>query len=158
VRLTEKTPLPPPGVKDEVLLANGDRVPGEISDIKENKVQLRVNDVPATLELSRVKAIAFGRFEPPGSSNGLQVALDLGGEDRLTARWLGLEAGNLKLQPLWGGSVEILLHAVSRLEVKNGKLVYLSDLKPAAAAYVPYLGAGDYPPRFNESVTGRPLR
>src|SRR5205823_2028985 len=82
--------------KDEVLLANGDRVSGEITDIKENRVLLRVNDVPATLELSRVKAIGFGRAEPPAAaSSGLQVALDLGGGERITARWIGLEGENL---------------------------------------------------------------
>src|SRR5262249_18379501 len=100
IRLAEKTPLPTPGAHAEILLPNGDRVPGEISDIKENKVLLRVNDVPATLDLARVKAISFARSEPPAEAgSGLQVALDLGGRERLTARWVAIADENLKLQP-----------------------------------------------------------
>jgi hypothetical protein len=158
IRLAEKTDLPAPGPRDAVLMTNGDRAEGEIVDVKDGKVQLRVRDVPVSLDLERVKAITFARAEPPvAATSGLLVALDLGANERLTARWAGLEGENLKLQPAWGGTLEIPLLAVSRLEVKNGKLVYLSDLKPTEATQIPYLD-GEYPFRANQTVAGRPLR
>jgi hypothetical protein len=158
IRLVEKTDLPASGSKDAVLTTNGDRVEGEVVDVRDGKVLLRVNEVPASLDLERVRSISFARSEPPADAgNGLQVVLDLGAGERLTARWLGLEGDVLKLQPAWGGTVEIPLAAATRLEVKNGKLVYVSDLKPLEAVHVPYLD-GDYPLRLNQSVGGRELR
>jgi NPCBM/NEW2 domain len=159
IRLAEKTELPAPGAHDAVLLTNGDRPEGEIVDVKEGKLTLRLPaGVQAAIDLERVKAITFARAEPPvDAGSGLQVALDLGASERLTARWAGLQGENLKLQPAWGGTLEIPLLAVSRLEVKNGKLVYVSDLKPAEATQIPYLD-GEYPHRANQTVGGRPLR
>jgi alpha-glucosidase len=43
------------------------------------------------------------------------------------------------------------------LEVKNGKLVYLSALKPTEVKYTPYLD-GSFPYKVDRAVSGRPLR
>ncbi len=162
VRLAEKTELPAPGPRDAILPTNGDRVEGEIRDVKNGKVFFQIAgapDAPALqLDVERVKALSFARSEPPAEvGSGLLVALDLGASERLTARWLAIEGDNLKVQPAWGGTLEIPLAAVSRMEVKNGKLVYLSDLKPSQAEQTPYI-EGEYPHRLNQSVGGRPIR
>jgi len=44
-----------------------------------------------------------------------------------------------------------------RLEVKNGKVVYLSDMKPAEVKETPYLD-GSFPFRADHSVSGTPIR
>lgn len=159
LRLADKLPLPAQGSRDAVVLSNGDKAEGEILEVKNEKVFLRINEATTVpIDLERVRAMSFARAEAPVDSvAGLQVVLDLGAGERMTARWLGLHGDDLKVQPAWGGTIDIPLAALSRLEVKNGKLVYLSDLKTIEALQVPYI-EGDYPHRLNESVGGRPIR
>ncbi len=83
--------------------------------------------------------------------------MDLGGGERLSGRWLKLADDVLTVAPDWGAPLEIPIASIVRLEIKNGKLVYLSDLKPVEARHVPYLD-GSFPFRTDRSVSGRPIR
>jgi hypothetical protein len=85
------------------------------------------------------------------------LSLDLGGGERVTGRWTSLTPDLLTVKLEWGDTLEVPVASVSRLEVKNGKLVYLSDLQPAEVRIIPYLD-GNYQFQQDRSAAGRPLR
>lgn len=157
LRLDEKAALPPPAGRDAVVLAN-DRADGEIQSIEGGKVHLLLSGKRIALDLARVHALAFGpRPRTPDESKGLLVSLDLGGGERLTGRWVRLGEDVLTVRLAWGGTVDVPVASLARLEVKNGRLVYLSDLKPSESRQIPYLDQA-LPPRADLAVSGRPLR
>jgi hypothetical protein len=97
------------------------------------------------------------RPRQPNAEGGLLLALDLGGGERLTGRWVKLTPDVLTVRLDWGAELDVPVLSLSRIEVKNGKLVYLSDLKPSEARQTPYLD-GARPFKSDLSVSGRPLR
>jgi len=157
VRIAAAGALPPPGKQDAVWLANGDRVEGEITGIANGKITVDLGGAPVPIALHRVTAFTFGRREPPPAPVGVRVRLDLGGGERISGRWLRMDADTLTLATSWGGEVPVPLGSISRLEVQNGRLVYLSDLRPVEAVQTPYLD-GAFPHRRDRSLGGRPLR
>jgi hypothetical protein len=157
IRLQDQAALPGTVDQDTLILPN-DRVQGEIDGIANGKVNLKLGGKTVPVDLSRVSALAFAN-KGRGSEDrtGLRLGLDLGGGEKLTGQWVALTPDLLTVKTEWGANVEIPVASLSRLEVKNGKLVYLSDLKPAELRQIPYLD-GSYTLGLDRSATGRPLR
>lgn len=157
IRVNEKAALPDAVTKDTVILA-GDRVEGEIQGIANGKVNIDLSGQQVALDLARVQALALAPRPPDENSRtGLLLGIDLGGGERISGRWVRLTEDVLTITPDWGGTLDIPIGSVSRLEVKNGRLVYLSDLKPSESRQVPYLDE-TFPHRNDLSVSGRPLK
>jgi hypothetical protein len=157
VRLDPDTPMPEPAAKDALVLA-GDRVEGAVQGVSGGKVQFEVSGKPVPLELSRVRAIVFGpRNRTPGPNQGLGIQLDLGGGERLSGQWLKMDEDILSLRLAWGDTLDVPVASISRLEVQNGRLVYLSTLRPSETRATPFLDR-TFPIRADSAVSGRPLR
>ncbi|MFN3648838.1 MAG: NPCBM/NEW2 domain-containing protein [Armatimonadota bacterium] len=158
LRLQEKAALPGPVGKDTVILAN-DRVQGELQGIAADKVSIDPGGGPIPVPIERVQAIALApRAEaaaPPRT--GVVLSLDLGGGDRLTGTFVKLGEQSLTVKLDWGAELELPLASLTALEVRNGKLVYVSDLEPSESRTIPYLD-GAFTIRQNQSASGRPLR
>ncbi|HTE17473.1 MAG TPA: NPCBM/NEW2 domain-containing protein [Armatimonadota bacterium] len=157
IRLDEKAALPSAVTRDTLVLTN-DRVEGEIQGVSGGNVTFSLSGKPVPLPLARVQAMALaGRPRSTDTPAGLLLAIDLGGGERLTGRWVKLGPDVLTVRMDWGDTLDVPVASISRLEVKNGKLVYLSDLKPTEARQVPYLDI-PFPFQVDRSVSGRPLR
>jgi hypothetical protein len=158
IRLNEKAGLPGPVTKDAILVAN-DRVEGEIQGVAAGKVNIDLGTgKPVPVDLAKVQAIAIApRSRPTDPPAGLLLGIDLGGGEKLTGRWVSLDQDILQVKLDWGETLDIPVASISRLEVKNGKLVYLSALKPTEVRQIPYLD-GSYPYRVDRAVSGRPMR
>lgn len=157
IRLNDKAPMPGSVTKDTLVLQN-DRVEGVIESIANGKVTINLGGKSVPVDHSRVLAIAFAP-KPRGaeSGGGLLLGIDLGGGERLTGRWVALTQDLLTVKLEWGENLDIPVASISRLEVKNGKLVYLSAQRPTEVRYTPYLD-GSFPHRIDRSVSGRPIR
>lgn len=157
IRLQDKAALPGPVQRDTVVLAN-DRVEGTIEGVAGGKVTVNLGGTSVPVDISRVAALAFAqRTRSNDARNGPVLSLDLGGGERVTGRWTSLTPDLLTVKLEWGDTLEVPVASVSRLEVKNGKLVYLSDLQPAEVRIIPYLD-GNYQFQQDRSAAGRPLR
>lgn len=157
IRLQEKSALPGTVDQDTLILAN-DRVQGEIDGIANGKVNIKLGGKSVPVDLSRISALAFAQKGRGAEDRpGLRMGLDLGGGERITGQWVALTPDLLTVKTEWGANVEVPVASLSRLEVKNGKLVYLSDLKPAELRLVPYLD-GSFTLGKDVSAGGRPLR
>lgn len=164
IRLDEKAELPEPVSKDTVYLT-GDRAEGEIQGVTAGKLSVKLGGATAAVDLSRIRSFALAPrpgVNPTPSAKDLLLAVDLGGGERLTGRWLAMTPDLLKLTMAWGDTLDVPLASLSRLEIRNGKLLYLSDLKPVETRFIPYLDGGAPGShgsfRVDRSVAGRPLR
>jgi hypothetical protein len=154
-------PAPPPGPADVVLLANGDRITGKLLGVENGKaiVQGSVGKLP--IDLKRVAAITFARpakpteVAPPAAA--ARVLLELTTGEQIAGRWEALEEEAMRVRSDWGGVLTVPTATVSRLLVQNGRLVFLSDLRPVEARHTPYLEI-EHPHRVNESQGGRSLQ
>jgi NPCBM/NEW2 domain len=154
-------PAPAPGPADVLLLANGDRITGKLVGVENGKaiVQASVGKLP--IDLKRVAAITFAR--PPRSPEtaaaraDARVALELTSGEQIGGRWEALEEDAMRIRSDWGGVFTIPIASVARLLVQNGKLIFVSDLRPVEARHTPYLDV-EHPHRVNESQGGRPLQ
>jgi NPCBM/NEW2 domain len=159
-------PAPPPGPADVLLLANGDRITGKLLGVENGKalVQGSVGKLP--IDLKRVAAITFARppradeaaaGRPGGAPGAARVLLELTSGEQIAGRWEALEEEAMRIRSDWGGVLTIPTASISRLLVQNGKLVFLSDLRPVEARHTPYLEI-EHPHRIDESQGGRPLQ
>jgi hypothetical protein len=148
----------PGSVTKDTLVLQNDRVEGDIEGISATKVTINLGGKSVPVDNSRVLAIAFApKSRGADAGGGLLLGVDLGGGERLTGRWVALTPDLLTVKLEWGENLDIPVASISRLEVKNGKLVYLSAQKPTEVRYTPYLD-GSYAHRIDRSVSGRPLR
>lgn len=159
VRFDDAAPMPDPVTKDTVVFAT-DRVEGPIGSFTAGKLNLTLGGKPFPVEMKRIKALALAPRapqSPAAAGAGLLVAIDLGGGERLTGRWAKLTEDLLSIRMGWGETIDIPVASISRIEVKNGRLVFLSDLKPSEVRQIPYLDSA-YPHRVDRSVSGKPMR
>ena len=157
VRLAADAALPPPGALDVVWLANGDRVEGSVADVRAGKIHLDLAGAAVPIDLERVTAFTLADGAPPETISGSYVRLGLGGGEQISGRWVGMDEDAITIAPLWGPELAVAIPSVRRLEVLNGRLVYLSDLRPVDVEEFLYLD-GSQPYQVDRSVSGRPLR
>lgn len=157
IRVKEQAEAPTAAAKDTLLLEN-DRVQGEIQSFAAGKVTVDVGGTLVPVDLGRVQAITLaGRSRGPADRSGLRLSVDLGGGERLSGKWVKITPDVLTMQLDWGTPLDVPLASIARLDIKNGKVVYLSDLAPTEAREIPYL-EGTHPFQIDRAVSGRPLR
>jgi hypothetical protein len=77
--------------------------------------------------------------------------------DQISGTWTAIEGNSLKLQTIWDRTLELPSSTVTNVLFRNGKMVYLSDLEPAAVDEVPYFGrVMTY--RRDQNLLGGPLK
>jgi len=146
--------------KNDILFsANGDEMPGILVKFERDKVVLKSALGELPLKTSRLFGLSFAarkRAPPPPSL--LAVARCTDGSI-VTGRLRESRNGAVRLALVAGGEVNIPSSALVALGFKQGKLVYLSDLKPTDESYTPYFG-GDHtwPYRRDRSYDGAPIR
>jgi hypothetical protein len=142
---------------DTVLLANGDRLTGTLTELDRGSISLATEGGPAKLPLSRVKAIVFGSRRPRGDGHPARILVGLRDGSLIYANAIragdaGIEAelaGGLKLA---GGKVADIV----ALQSLAGRIDYLSDLKDPGFRSVPYLSI-EWPYQRDRNVLGQPL-
>jgi len=160
IQIKPEGALPEPAAKDAVVLET-DRIEGEIREVTPEQVVVRVVGQPVPLKMAQIQALVFGaRPSVADAGEGMTVRMSLNTGDRITARWgrympEGHHAINVTLP--WGASQDIPFDRLARLEVKNGKLAYLSELSPTEVKESTLLAP---PSRFqvDHAVSGLPLR
>src|SRR5205807_6945839 len=107
-----------------------------------------------------VAAIAFSTdllALPPPAGPYAHLVLSNGCRLAVTSARVDAKGKKLSGKTLFGAAVELPLGALAALDVRHGAAVYLSDLKPRAYVYTPFLGAS-WPYVKDGSVAGRELR
>jgi len=146
--------------KDLVLLNNGDALFGSVIGMKTVTQPFRLNDGKreTSIETSHIVALAMNTdlartLRPRGTYGRLVLANGC----RLALLSAHADERELRGKTLFGGEVRIPWDQIVSLDIRHGKAVYLSDLKPKAYEHTPYLGQRwNY--EMDRSVAGLPLR
>ncbi|MFG0297293.1 MAG: NPCBM/NEW2 domain-containing protein [Maioricimonas sp. JB045] len=153
--------------EDLLLLANADRVTGELIEFDERTVTIETSVGEIPVERSRLAGLAFNPdlvVAPAAPVRGAVIGFHDG--SRLTvqsARFIpdSDDAGRdtIEVEPLFGDSIRLSLAAVSSIELLRPDLRCLTEVDPADVTIeqTPYLSSAP-PPVWNDSVAGSPLR
>ena len=150
--------LNPGGRSDRLLLDNGDELTGTITAIKDNRVVLQTDADPWEVKIDTLLAIMFNPtlFDNPRAS-GLRAVVGFREGDRVTAIELTTDGEATRLKLAGGIELSAPTASIVALQVFGGRVVYLSDLKPAGYRHIPYLQLS-WPYRTDRSVLGVRLR
>jgi hypothetical protein len=157
VRLKPGTPLPAAGLSDVVVLANGDRLEGKVEGTTPAQITIRSSLGRTPVDLKRIVGLVMARRDVTPAGEGLRIALDLVPGERLSGHWLAFAEDALELDVVGLGRQRVPLSSVARLVVQNGRVMFLSDLRPVETKQVPYLDT-EHPHRVNQSQGGHVLQ
>jgi hypothetical protein len=143
--------------QDAVFLSNEDQLVGRLKELTSGSLSMATEAGVAKLPLSRVEAVALGSRQSSVVSRQSRLVLGLRDGSVLYAEAVRSDVESLVLElsngvKLSGGGVA----DVVALQSLGGRLVYLSDLKPAAYRHVPYLDI-EWPYERDRNVMGQPL-
>jgi hypothetical protein len=147
--------------RDQVLLRDGDVIEGTVQGLdRAGMCQVRVGAKEQAVPAGRVAAVAFStellvRARPRRPYGHL--VLTSGGRLGLAGAAVDDARGRLTGKTLFGAAVEVPLTGVATLDLRQGRAVYLSDLRPREYVHEPFLGVS-WPFERDASAAGRPLR
>lgn len=139
--------------------ANGDQMPGILIGFDREKIVLKAALGEMALEHTRLFGLSFAARRRPAPPPTLLAVVRCTDGSHVVGKLMASKGGGLKLTLCAGPEVEIDEGGIIALSFKNGKLVYLSDLKPAAEVYKPYF-AGDHtwPYQPDKNYDRKPIR
>jgi hypothetical protein len=146
--------------RDLVLLRDGDRVEGTLTELTRDTCRILAGRRQVQLTLSRVAVIALTSSPRapgvPAAPYGHLVLTD-GCRLALASARVDAKRRTLVGKTLFGTAVEIPLLRVGALDLRQGAAAYLSDLEPSAYQHTPFLGVS-WPYARDGSVAGREIR
>jgi hypothetical protein len=145
--------------RDTVILRNGDMVEGTLLGLDDKTLELQSEDHrELKIERSKVAAIALNtelaRSPRPKGTYG-RLVLENG--CRLSLVSASADSAVLSGKTFFGTTVQIPVDQMIALDLRQGRAVYLSDLKPRRYEHTPYLGAR-WPYSRDASVAGQEIR
>lgn len=157
VRLKPGTPLPAASNRDVVVLVNGDRLEGKVEGTSATQITIRSSLGRTPVDLRRIVGLVMARRDVAPAGDALRVALELAAGERLSGHWLSFTEEGVDVDVVGLGRQRVPLASVARLIVLNGRMMFLTDLRPVEAKQVPYLDT-EHPHRVNLSQGGRVLQ
>ena len=143
---------------DRVILANDDSLNGRFDRIEEGVIHFVTDVAPIELDTRRTRAVVFNRtFLRRGASKGLDCRLGLADGSLVVVESLLIEGESATLGMAGGRSWPLRVEDVVFLQPRGGRVVYLSDLKPAGYRHVPFLDLS-WPYSVDRNLSGGPLR
>lgn len=143
---------------DVIMLSNGDNVTGELTGMNGDALMLKSAVGETRIERGGVEAVAFNAelISFPASEE-LQLIVQLRDGSRVSVRNAEWNTDRtLRCETLYGLPLELPLTEISSLQVRGGRAVYLSDLKPVTFEHTPYV-SGAWPFIRDRAVDGGPL-
>lgn len=146
--------------RDLVLLNNGDTRIGVVENMKSptSALSLKEDARSANIEPGHVVAIAMNTdLARSLRPRGPYARLVLANGTRLSLLSGAADSKELTARTLFGANVMIPVSEITALEVRQGKAVFLSDLKPKAYEHTPFLGVR-WPVENDRSLVGQAIR
>jgi hypothetical protein len=145
--------------RDIVRLRNGDVLEGVLSRLDGKGLLLEVGRKKVPVALSRVAVVALSSDLAANlRPRGTHAHLTLRDGTRLLLKEVACEDGlTLTGTTAFDAAVRVPLAQVAALDYRQGRAIYLSDLKPISYEFTPYLGVR-WPLVIDGSVARRDLR
>ena len=153
--------LKAPGTDDSALVRAQDQsvteIAGQAQEIREGKLRFAYQGQTRSINVARLVGLVFAAHPPAASKDEAYQLFQLANGDRISGQWKSLANDALELQMPWGAKLSLPAKSVAAVEFRNGKLLYLSDIEPAAVEEVSYFERG-IPYRRDRSLAGEPLK
>ena len=145
--------------RDVLMLRNGDSLDGTFSALDDKQARFdRLGGKSAQVERNRLAVIALNstltRAPVPRGPYGRLV---LANGCRLSLASAQKNGQSLVGKTTVGATVRVPIDQIAALDIRQGRAVYLSDLKPYRYEHTPFLGVR-WPYRQDSSVAGNDLR
>lgn len=153
---------------DLVFIRSGDRGEGFVAALSESGLKYESDALGAvTLPLSEVAGVWLAETQkPPAEPEALFAIATAADGSSIRGTLVSLEKGVLLMKDLYGDERRFPAGSLSGIYMKNGRVVYLSDLEPADVEEEANFIRGpeklpsdlSYPHRRDRSAKGTPLR
>jgi NPCBM/NEW2 domain-containing protein len=150
-----------PGAQDAAIVQGKEQglsvVTGTAHGLSEGKLSFTYEGEKRSINQARLAGVIFAaqpKRRPKASP--YQIVSLLNG-DRLTGSWTAADEQSLQFAFVWGGQAALPRTAVEKIELRNGKVTFLSDLEPVSVEEVPYFGR-KFPYRRDQGFDGGPLK
>jgi len=143
--------------RDVVMMANGDRLAGVVEKLAPGEVVVSGKVGPMPVRLDEIRGIAFSKTLKPYTTPDRPLADVLLSDGSLVRGGLsGPAGGTYALRSVLGYLWEVRPDRIREVRFRGGKLVWVSDLKPAKAVITPFFNRS-WPYREDRSVWGASL-
>jgi len=149
-----------PGPDDVVYAQKDDdvvSVTGQALGIAGDALNFRYGDAERKIAMDRLVGIVFGQGGQSKPADALSQSFKLDTGDILSGSWTGMDKDAALLRTAWGEVVRIPAADIYTVDMVNGRVVYVSDLKPSKVEQTPYFGRV-IPFRVDASLDGGPLK
>ncbi len=153
--------LAEPGKEDAALVLGKEQglslVTGTAHGLTEGKLSFTFEGEKRLIGQARLAGLVFA--EQPKrrpSADPYQIVRLLNG-DQLAGACKAANDQTLEFELSWGGEVALPRSAVDKIEFRNGKVTFLSDLDPVSVEEVPYFSR-KFPYRRDQAFDGGPLK
>jgi len=145
-----------PRKSDAAYLPNGDLLVGKVAGLVDGKLEIR-SPQPTKLELAKVAAISFNpALATTSPVDKLHAWIGWKDGSRIRATEITTAEKTCRISVAGGLKLSAPLAALSGLQPLGGAAIYLSDLKPDAYRFIPYL-TWKWPYHLDHNVLGGPL-
>ncbi|OYV87684.1 MAG: hypothetical protein B7Z73_09745 [Planctomycetia bacterium 21-64-5] len=143
--------------RDRLFLENGDELRGRVVALTDNGVEFKADVGPLSVERDRLAAIVFDPSLRAKPSTAPRTLVGFADGSVVSAKSMTLLEGHAELALLDGPGLAVDDAGPVFVQPLVGRVVYLSDLRPAGYRHLPYLGTPwDY--RLDANVEGTRLR
>lgn len=152
-----------PRQADAILLANGDVLEGTITKFGPDEWEIDRDGKPQEVAAKLLRGVALDKnlleYKP---SNDFHAQVTLADGSVIKAKEILSKEGNLEIHTLIGPVIKLTWSTVgspglARVDYRNGRVVYLSDIDPIETVTKPFLD-DRAPPKKDENVVGGTLR
>jgi hypothetical protein len=159
IALTSATEPTGKRTQDLVVLKNGDALAGKLGGFDSAKgAKLVVSGQTTLVPLDKIAQISFNPdFQARPRTKATYADVVLAGGSRLSLSKVTMSKGQLSAATLFGQRVSFAAADLVALRVRNGKAVYLDELKPKAYEAIPFLDVA-WPMTTGRTLLGAPLK
>jgi hypothetical protein len=145
--------------RDMVLLRNGDLLEGTLAALDTETVQIdQAAGKRVRVTRDKIAAIALStELARSLRTKGVYARLVLANGSRMSLLSARADRQALEGKTLFGATIQVPVNQLVALDLRQGRVVYLSDLKPSRYEHTPYLGVR-WPYTLDASVAGNQLR
>jgi hypothetical protein len=148
-----------PGLDDVAFAAKDNdviAVHGIVIGIEGDSLHFRYDGADRKIALARLVGLMMAKPSDAPADDSLYEAIQLVNDDQISGKIVAVDSTTLSLQLRTGGDARLPLEHVAKISTRNGRQVYLSDLKPASVEQTPYFDRMmEY--RLDKSLNGKSI-